>query len=271
MKHQALSELCIGNLIMFEFLNIKESFDVFKGAHIRNQSDHIAELQTMGVDTIQSNEFLDQAKAALDLEEYPSAHGSAVEAISEAQRVKELYLEAKGLIEEARKTIDRAKELGVDPTPAVDLLEQAVDSLEFQSYEEARDHAIESRQVAGRLMKEHVEEALGELKEATEEAVEQGIEFAHQVALGRPAHTGVTAHPTDGVQVGGQQKRARPQPRSRQRRFNPGMSATHHNYVITFESSHLSYLTSTLRRNHRLTTAITATVKSEGKYLPVIV
>jgi tetratricopeptide (TPR) repeat protein len=149
----------------------------------------ISELQSMGVDTIQSNEFLDQAKAALDLEEYPPAHASAVEAITESQRVKELFNEAQDLIEEARKTIDRAKDLGVDPAPAVELLEQAVDSLEFQSYEEAIGHATESRQVAGRLMKEHVEEALDTLKDRADDIVAKGIEFEKGMSLVAMAST----------------------------------------------------------------------------------
>jgi hypothetical protein len=149
----------------------------------------INELQSMGVDTIQAKDYLKDAKAALELEEYPAAHGSAVEAITESQRVKELFNEASGLIDEARKTIERAKELGVDPSPAVELLEQAVDSLEFQSYEEARDDAVESRQVAGRLMKEHVEEALDKLRDRSDLAVESGIELEKGLALVAMAST----------------------------------------------------------------------------------
>ncbi|NOQ52985.1 MAG: hypothetical protein GQ558_00095, partial [Thermoplasmata archaeon] len=108
----------------------------------------ISELNNMGVDTIQANEYLEAARAGLDLEDYPSAHSSAVEAITESQRVKDLYNEASKLIEEARKTIDRANGLGVDTATALEPLEQAIDSLEFQSYDEAIELATRSRQIA---------------------------------------------------------------------------------------------------------------------------
>jgi len=151
--------------------------------YISDAEDLISELQSMGVDTIESNDHLDQARAALEIEEYPSAHGAAVKSITASQAVKEQFLEAKGLIEEAQRTIDRAKELGVDPAPAVELLEQAIDSLEFQSYGEAQQNAVESRKVAGGLMKDHVEEALNLLRDRAEEALEAGVEFGKGMAL----------------------------------------------------------------------------------------
>ncbi len=151
--------------------------------YIADAEDLITELNNMGVDTIQANTFLEDARSALDLEEYPSAHGSALEAITESQRVKDLYDRASNLINEARKTIERAKGLGVDTAPAMEPLEQAIDSLEFQSYEEAIDHATESRQIAGRLMKEHVENALSTLQAKTDEAVEGGVELQKGAAL----------------------------------------------------------------------------------------
>jgi tetratricopeptide (TPR) repeat protein len=145
--------------------------------YINDAEALITELQSIGVDTIGPNEYLEQAKAALDLEEYPSAHGSALEAIADSQKVKEQYNAAKDLIEEARKTIDRAKSLGIDPTSAVEPLEQAIDSLEFQSYVESKDFAINSRKEAGRLMREHVKTALEELREDLEDGVSDGIEL----------------------------------------------------------------------------------------------
>ncbi|MCK4300917.1 MAG: hypothetical protein KAX80_15360, partial [Planctomycetes bacterium] len=143
----------------------------------------ISELNNMGVDTIQANEYLEQARAGLDLEEYPSAHSSAVQAITESQRVKDLYKKASALIEEARKTIDRANDLGVDTAPALEPLEQAVDSLEFQSYDESIELANKSRQIAGSLMKEYVETALSNLQYKADEAVADGIEFEKGLAL----------------------------------------------------------------------------------------
>jgi tetratricopeptide (TPR) repeat protein len=155
----------------------------FVNKYIKDAEDLIAELQNMGVDTVQANEFLDQAKAGLDLEEYPSAHSAALQAITESQRVKDLFNEASNLIEEAKKTIERAKSLGIDPSPAIEPLEQAVDSLEFQSYEESRDFAIDSRQVAGRLMQEHVEDSLEQLRKDAEGLLADGVEFAKGIQL----------------------------------------------------------------------------------------
>ena len=70
----------------------------FVNKYIHDAVDLITELQNLGVDTVQSNEFLDQARAGLDLEEYPSAHSAALQAITESQRVKDLFKEASNLI-----------------------------------------------------------------------------------------------------------------------------------------------------------------------------
>ena len=161
----------------------------FVAKYIADAEALISELNNMGVDTIQANEYLDAARAGLELEDYPSAHSSAVEAITESQRVKDLYHEASNLIDEARKTIERAKGLGVDTASALEPLEQAIDSLEFQSYDESIELATNSRQIAGRLMKEHVETALSNLQTKSDEALAEGIEFEKGMALVAMAST----------------------------------------------------------------------------------
>jgi len=51
------------------------------------------------------------------------------------------------------------------------------------------------------------------------------------VSLGHAADGRIAAHLSDRVAIGRQQRRLRPHPRSRQRRFGAGMSAADHEDV----------------------------------------
>jgi hypothetical protein len=144
--------------------------------YIKDAKDLIGELQSLGIDTVEANEYLSQASAALEIEEYPGAYQSAVKAITTSQRVKDQYNEAKQLIEEATGRIKKAEELGADISTAQETLEQAIDSLEFQSYDESKELATKAKERASFLMRDHVESALTALREAVEGADAEGLE-----------------------------------------------------------------------------------------------
>jgi hypothetical protein len=150
----------------------------FVQKYIKDAEDLIAELKSLGIDVMEANECLETARAALKIEEYPGAHAEALKAITTCQEVKVRYNEAKGLIEQAREAIARAQELGVDTVGPEETLEQAIDSLEFQSYNEAKEFALRSRESAGVLMRDHVVGALASLRADVATATGGGVELA---------------------------------------------------------------------------------------------
>ena len=78
--------------------------------------------------------------------------------------------------EEAKGRIEKAEELGADISSAQETLEQAIDSLEFQSYDESKELATKSKERASFLMRDHVESALSALRKAVEEADSNGLD-----------------------------------------------------------------------------------------------
>ena len=60
----------------------------------------------------------------------------------------------------------------------------------------------------------------------------QRVDLAHDLPLADPANGRIAAHLPDGVTIGRQQRRLRPQPRSSKRRFGTGVSRTNHQDVV---------------------------------------
>jgi len=60
----------------------------------------------------------------------------------------------------------------------------------------------------------------------------QGVQFVDEVAFGESADGGIAGHAREGVAPRGDEKGVAPHARGDERRFAPGMSAAHYDYII---------------------------------------
>ncbi len=60
----------------------------------------------------------------------------------------------------------------------------------------------------------------------------QGVQFVDEVAFGESADRGIAGHAREGVPARGDEKGGAPHARGDKRRFAPGMSAAHYDYII---------------------------------------